>query len=85
MGYQKIEHQTAAATMADMLKGYGVTHVFYLPAVLRRMLREIERRTSIKGIHAHSEAGAAYMADGYARVTGRPGICLLYTSDAADE
>ena len=71
-----MEHQTAAATMADMLKGYGVTHVFYLPAVLRRMLREIERRTSIKGIHAHSEAGAAYMADGYARVTGRPGICM---------
>ena len=69
-----MKHQTAAATMADMLKGYGVTHVFYLPAVLRRMLREIERRTSIKGIHAHSEAGAAYMADGYARVTGRPGI-----------
>ena len=40
-----MERQTAAATMADMLKGYGVTHVFYLPAVLRRMLREIERRT----------------------------------------
>jgi acetolactate synthase-1/2/3 large subunit len=59
-----------------MLESYGVTHIFYLPAVLRRMLREVERRTSIKRIHAHSEAGAAYMADGYARVTGRPGVCM---------
>ena len=55
-----MERQTAATAMADMLKGYGVTHIFYLPAVLRRMLREVERRTLIKGIHAHSEAGAAY-------------------------
>ena len=71
-----MKRQTAAATLADMLESYGVTHIFYLPAVLRRMLREVERRTSIERIHAHSEAGAAYMADGYARVTGRPGVCM---------
>ena len=65
-----------AAVMADMLAGYGVTHVFYLPAVLRGMLREIERRTEIRRIHAHSEAGAVYMADGYARASGRPGVCM---------
>jgi acetolactate synthase-1/2/3 large subunit len=68
--------QTVAAVMADMFKAYGVTHVFYLPAVLRRMLMELEKRTGIKRIHAHSEAGAVYMADGYARATGRPGICM---------
>ena len=67
---------TVAACMAEMLAGYGVTHVFYLPAVLRRMLREIERRTTIARVHAHSEAGAAYMADGYARASGRPGVCM---------
>ena len=54
-----MKRQTAAATLADMLESYGVTHIFYLPAVLRRMLREVERRTSIERIHAHSEAGAA--------------------------
>ena len=68
--------QLGASVLADMLEAYGVTHVFFLPAVLRRMLREIERRTSIKRIHTRSEAGAAYMADGYARVTGKPGICM---------
>ncbi len=68
--------QTVAAIIADMLESYGVTHVFFLPAVLRKMLRELERRTNIMRVHAHSEAGAAYMADGYARATGRPGICM---------
>lgn len=68
--------QLGAAALADMLEGYGVTHIFFLPAILRRMLREVERRTSITRVHAHSEAGAAYMADGYARATGRPGICM---------
>ena len=47
--------QLGASVLADMLEAYGVTHVFFLPAVLRRMLREIERRTSIKRIHTRSE------------------------------
>ena len=68
--------QIGAAVLADMLEAYGVTHIFFLPAILRRMLREIERRTSITRIHTRSEAGAAYMADGYARVPGRPGFCM---------
>src|SRR5580658_8467631 len=65
-----------AECMADMLKGYGVTHVFHVPAVLRRSFVEMERRTDIKRLHVHGEASAAYMADGYARATGRPGICM---------
>src|SRR5713226_6024043 len=65
-----------AECMADMLKGYGVTHVFHVPAVLRRSFVEMERRTDIKRIHTHGEKSAAYMADGYARACGRPGICM---------
>ncbi len=67
---------TGAQVMADMLKGYGVTHVFLVPAVLRRTMVELERRTDIKRLHVHGEATAAYMADGYARATGRPGVCM---------
>ena len=37
-----------AECLADMLKGYGVTHVFHVPAVLRRSFAEMERRTDIK-------------------------------------
>jgi acetolactate synthase-1/2/3 large subunit len=67
---------TGAQCLADMLAGYGVTHVFMVPAVLRRTFAEMERRTKIKRIHTHGEKSAAYMADGYARASGRPGICM---------
>src|SRR6266403_332634 len=65
-----------AECLADLLKGYGVTHVFHVPAVLRRTMVEMERRTDIKRLHVHGEKSAAYMADGYARASGRPGICM---------
>jgi acetolactate synthase-1/2/3 large subunit len=67
---------TGAQVLADMLQGYGVTHVFMVPAVLRRTFAEMERRTKIKRIHTHGEKSAAYMADGYARACGRPGVCM---------
>jgi len=67
---------TGAQVLADMLQGYGVSHVFMVPAVLRRTFAEMERRTSIKRIHTHGEKSAAYMADGYARAGGRPGVCM---------
>ena len=67
---------TGAQVLADMLQGYGVTHVFMVPAVLRRTFAEMERRTGIKRIHTHGEKSAAYMADGYARASGRPGVCM---------
>ena len=67
---------TGAQCLADMLAGYGVSHVFMVPAVLRRTFAEIERRTSIKRIHTHGEKSAAYMADGYARASAKPGICM---------
>lgn len=70
------QRMTGAQVLADMLAGYGVTHVFMVPAVLRRTLAEMERRTTIARVHTHGEKSAAYMADGYARASGRPGVCM---------
>jgi acetolactate synthase-1/2/3 large subunit len=67
---------TGAQVMADMLKGYDVSHVFMVPAVLRRSFAEMEFRTNIARIHAHGEKAAVYMADGYARASGKPGVCM---------
>src|SRR5438477_9857251 len=67
---------TGAQILADMLAGYGVSHVFMVPAVVRRTFVEMERRTQIKRIHCHGEKAAAYMADGYARASGKPGVCM---------
>src|SRR3977135_478603 len=67
---------SGAECLADMLNGYVVTHVFPVPAVLRKTFAVMESRTDIKRLHVHGEKAAAYMADGYARASGRPGICM---------
>lgn len=67
---------TGARVLAEMLDGYEVTHVFHVPAILRRTMVELEARTGIKRIRPHGEKPAAYMADGYARASGKPGICM---------
>src|SRR5262245_42138065 len=67
---------TGAECLAEMLKGYEVSHVFMVPAVVRKTFAEMETRTRIKRLHVHSEATAAYMADGYARASGKPGVCM---------
>ncbi len=69
--------------LAKALKAYGVSHVFYVEAVIRRTMVELER-LGIRRISAHSEKAAAYMADGYARLSGRPGICLCQSVGAAN-
>jgi acetolactate synthase-1/2/3 large subunit len=66
---------TGARVLAEMLDGYGVTHLFHVPAVLRRTMVELEAHTSIRRLRPHGEKPAAYMADGYARASGRPGVC----------
>jgi len=67
---------SGAECLAEMLNAYEVTHIFHVPAVLRRTMAELERRTAIKRLHVHGEKAAAYMADGYARASGKPGICM---------
>jgi len=68
--------KTGAVYLARQLEDYGVTHVFMVPAILRRTLVEMEMLTSINRLHVHSEKSAVYMADGFARAAGRPAICM---------
>lgn len=74
---------TGARYFASQLKAYGVTHVFFMDAVLRRALAEMED-FGIARILGHSEKGVGYMADGYARVAGRPGIAMAQSVGAAN-
>ena len=69
--------------LAEMLSGYGVTHVFYVEAILRRALIEMES-LGIRRILTHGEKAAAYMADGYARMRRAPGVCLAQSVGAAN-
>ncbi len=68
---------SGAQFMADALDAYGVTHIFFVPTILSHSLAQMETRgTRIARILTHGEKAAAYMADGYARASGRPGVCM---------
>ncbi|HYJ70012.1 MAG TPA: thiamine pyrophosphate-binding protein [Nocardioidaceae bacterium] len=75
---------TGAEYLARTLDAYGVTSVFLVPTILTRSLYEMERHTEIKRIVTHGEKSAVYMADGYARVTGRPGVAMAQAVGSAN-
>lgn len=74
---------TAASWLAKSLAARGIDHVFFIDAILRRSLVEMEHE-GIRRVLVHSEKAAAYMADGYARVRGAPGICFSQAVGAAN-
>src|ERR1700756_1285529 len=79
------EHGTmnGAEWLAQALAGTGMSHVFFVESVLRRTLLHLSD-LGVKPILAHSEKAAAYMADAYARVSGRPGVCMAQSVGAAN-
>jgi len=74
---------SGARYIAETFKGYGVSHVFFVEAILRRGLVEMEA-LGINRVLTHSEKAAAYMADGYARASHRPGICMAQSVGGAN-
>ena len=66
---------TGSRLFAEMLRDYEVSHVFYIPAIMLGAIAEMEAM-GIKRIMTHGEKSAAYMADGYARASRKPGICM---------
>ncbi|HEV8678089.1 MAG TPA: thiamine pyrophosphate-binding protein, partial [Stellaceae bacterium] len=72
-----------AEWLARALAGTGMSHVFFVESVMRRTLLQLED-LGVKPVLAHSEKAAAYMADGYARVAGRPGVCMAQAVGAAN-
>jgi acetolactate synthase I/II/III large subunit len=75
---------SGAEYLARTLEAYGVTAVFFVPTILSKALYEMEVHTAIKRILTHGEKAAVYMADGYARASGRPGVCMAQTVGAAN-
>lgn len=68
---------TGAEAMVGMLQQYGVRHMFGLCGDTTLPFYDALFRLDhgITHVLARDERHAAYMADGYARVTGRPGVC----------
>ncbi len=77
------EQHTGAEWLARSLAANGTTHVFFIDAVIRRTLIELGT-LGVQRVLGHSEKAVAYMADGYARIAGRPGICVAQSVGAAN-
>src|SRR4030081_1179391 len=79
--------ETAAMNGAEWLgralAQTGMSHVFFVESVMRRTLLQLTD-LGVKPVLALSEKAAAYMADGYARVAGRPGVCMAQSVGAAN-
>ncbi len=68
----------------QFLKDEGVEYIFGYPggAVLH-IYDELYRQNYLKHILVRHEQGATHMADGYARVTGKPGVVLVTSGPGA--
>ncbi|SRR5712692_7180602 len=67
----------AGDLLAELLAGYGVTHVFGQPGGQTVALYDGLSRRKDRVSHwlVRDERSAAYAADAFARLTGRPGVC----------
>ncbi|RYH12289.1 thiamine pyrophosphate-binding protein [Tropicimonas sp. IMCC6043] len=83
MPFEEPQVTTGARYIAESFDALGVSHVFFMDAILRPTLVEMEE-LGIARILAHSEKAAAYMADGYARVSGKVGVCMAQSVGAAN-
>ena len=67
------------AQISHMLKDRGVDTIFGIPGVHTLDMYRGLASSKIKHVQARHEQGAGFMPDGYARTTGKPGVCMLIT------
>ena len=67
------------AQISHMLKSRGVEVIFGIPGVHNVELYRGIEEAGIRHVLARHEQGAGFMADGFARATGQPGVCYLIT------
>lgn len=70
---------TGAQLAIAALEAHGVDTIFGIPGVHTLALYDALRTSSIRHVLARHEQGAGFMADGYARASGRPGVACVIT------
>ncbi|MEX6502541.1 5-guanidino-2-oxopentanoate decarboxylase [Pseudomonas zhanjiangensis] len=70
---------TCGEYLVKQLQAWGVDSVFGIPGVHTVELYRGLPHSTIRHITPRHEQGAGFMADGYARVTGKPGVCFIIT------
>jgi acetolactate synthase-1/2/3 large subunit len=67
---------TAAELLVKCLENEGVEYIFGIPGEENIDVMDALLGSTIKFVTCHHEQGAAFMADVYGRLTGRPGVCM---------
>ena len=74
---------TGAHAVVRALEAEGVEYVFGYPGGAIMPVYDALTGSSLKHVLARHEQGAALAADGYARVSGKPGVCLATSGPGA--
>jgi acetolactate synthase-1/2/3 large subunit len=75
--------KTGAQILVECLKREGVEHMFGFPGGAVLDIYDELMKSDIKHLLVRHEQGAAHAADGYARVAGKPGVCLVTSGPGA--
>lgn len=70
---------TVGEALISLLEAHGVDTVFGIPGVHTVELYRGLARSNIRHVTPRHEQGAGFMADGYARASGRPGVAFVIT------
>ena len=69
---------TGAEIFVEALKREGVKTIFALPGgVVLKIFDVLHQQKDVEVILTRHEQGAGHMAEGYAKATGKPGVCLI--------
>jgi len=66
-----------ATALIDLLADYGVDTIFGIPGVHTLEFYRHLSNSALTHVVTRHEQGAAFMADGYARASGKPGVALV--------
>ncbi len=74
---------TGAEFVVSFLKAHGVDNIFCYPGVAVLELFDALGRSDINHILVRHEQGAVFAASGYARISGRVGVCIATSGPGA--
>ena len=70
---------TCGEVLVELLGLYGIDTVFGIPGVHTVELYRGLPNSKLRHVTPRHEQGAGFMADGYARASGRPAACFIIT------
>ncbi len=78
-----LKQKTAAEVIVDIIQQEGIEYIFGLPGGAAIPIFDALVDSSVKLVLTRHEQGAAHMADGYARSSGKPAVVLVTSGPGA--